>query len=165
MTPLARNTGNFLICAKIKSAHLKDRILAKSPLHPVPIPVIKGKFQIRCLCCHSDFFTSKRLSKYCSKKCKASYQAKTRFWKYETKECPNCYHKFESRRDSNTRTCGARCGQAMVQNRTFGGAKLTLEQVNQIRSEHPQKTMYRLAKEYGVCDRTISDIVKKKRWN
>jgi hypothetical protein len=164
VTPLARNTGIFLICSRIKSAYLKDKIIAKCPLHPIPISLKKGKFQIRCLCCDTDFFSSFRLSKYCSKKCKASFQAKTRLWKYETKECPNCYYKFESRRDANTKTCGARCGQAMVKDRKFGGAKLTLDQVSQIRSEHPRKTMYELAREYGVCDRTISDIVNKKRW-
>jgi hypothetical protein len=165
VTPLARNTGIFLICSRIKSAYLKDRISAKSRLPPLPIRLAKAKFQIRCLCCDRDFISSLYSSKYCSKKCKASYQAKTRVRKYESGICVYCYERFERRKDTTTQTCGAYCGQAMVQNRKFGRAKLNLDQVKDIRSKYPTKSILELSKEYGVCDRTISDIVNKKRWN
>ena len=45
-----------------------------------------------------------------------------------------------------------------------GKSKLTEEQVRAIRDNPDNKSGYRMAKEYSVSDRTISDIILRKTW-
>lgn len=80
----------------------------------------------------------------------------------DIKLCVNPYHVTEGTHSDNMadKISRNRCARG----ESNGTSKLTEEFVKQIRKDVETRSMYSIAKAYGVCLGTISSVVKRKTW-